>query len=439
MKIIFSRKGFDTESGKVPSPILNHGPLYSFPIPSRSAELRPGLQRVCYDGIKCGDVSMGTLVDSLAKGHVVGSDEVHHDPDLDYSSLHRDKGWRPIFGQSGGAETQLRRAGVDSGDVFLFFGMFRHVEGAEGGYRYVRGSDRVHVLFGWLQIEERLSVDDAAARLPWAQQHPHLCRRSAEPNDTVYLATKHLVIGGRDTGLPGGGVFDSFRDELVLTAPGRTMSWWMMPGWFRPLRDGHECLTMHSNPKRWGFREDHVLLETVARGQEFVFDTSGYPSAEGWLSSIITGDGSHLMAPSAPTERPRRDPVHGEVRGSQPDTTQRRSALGTTELGVEGSGVKVRFKVTESYRRSGYLFVKNVLRGHFPEPEAELTLLLPGIVEPQTIELKRYSKDRWRIVGLGWWFESHGVRADDHLEFEIVWPNRVYRVHHVPKSSISNK
>ena len=52
----------------------------------------------------------------------------------------REPGWRPLFGQEGAAETHLANQGVGTGDVFLFFGLFRPVEKAGDGWRYVRGS-----------------------------------------------------------------------------------------------------------------------------------------------------------------------------------------------------------------------------------------------------------------------------------------------------------
>ena len=39
MKVILSRKGFDSSNGGIPSPILPDGTLLSFPIPACSDEL----------------------------------------------------------------------------------------------------------------------------------------------------------------------------------------------------------------------------------------------------------------------------------------------------------------------------------------------------------------------------------------------------------------
>jgi len=105
--------------------------------------------------------------------------------------------------------------GID--DVFLFFGWFRSVECINGSWRYVPGSVDMHVLFGWLQIGEVLSVSqqiqEVVTHYPWLLEHPHISSagRFRSTNNTIYVASDSLRIGGRDTGRVGGGVFDRFR------------------------------------------------------------------------------------------------------------------------------------------------------------------------------------------------------------------------------------
>jgi hypothetical protein len=96
MKIILSRKGFDSASGGVPSPIFPDGTMMSLPIPDR-------LSGIAYKDVagNCW-LSMGEAVSQLA-----GFPETHRahlDPDLVAESLPREKGWRPIFGQCDAAE-----------------------------------------------------------------------------------------------------------------------------------------------------------------------------------------------------------------------------------------------------------------------------------------------------------------------------------------------
>src|SRR5580658_3921620 len=132
MKIILSRKGFDLSAGGVPSPIFPDGTMISLPIPDKAST-------IAYENI-AGNVcaSVGELVRDLAR--IPPTHRAHLDPDLSSHSVPRERGWRPLFGQVGAAEKHLENQGVGTGDVFLFFGLFRAVEESDGGWRYVRGS-----------------------------------------------------------------------------------------------------------------------------------------------------------------------------------------------------------------------------------------------------------------------------------------------------------
>ena len=136
-----------------------------------------------------------------------------------------------------------------------------------------------------------MSVTEAIKKLPWAQNHPHLCRNQEseklDQNDTVYIASDTLVINGEDTGMPGGGIFIQYDLKLLLSAPGYTKSHWKLPKWFYPKNEGHVCLTSHKNPERWHKKKNHVILDTVPRGQEFIFDCEQYPEAIDWLKQIM--------------------------------------------------------------------------------------------------------------------------------------------------------
>ena len=56
----------------------------------------------------------------------------HLDPDLVPGTLPRPPDWLPAFGQDSAAASHLRNQGVSRGDLFLFFGWFRHTEEVEG-------------------------------------------------------------------------------------------------------------------------------------------------------------------------------------------------------------------------------------------------------------------------------------------------------------------
>ena len=47
-----------------------------------------------------------------------------------------------------------------AGAVFLFFGLYRRVEKTVRGWRFVRGTPDLHVLWGWLQVDQKYRVAD---------------------------------------------------------------------------------------------------------------------------------------------------------------------------------------------------------------------------------------------------------------------------------------
>lgn len=265
MKLILSRKGFDSSAGGCPSPILPDGRLLSLPIPDARST-------VLYRDIRHPDVPVGRLVSQLTRQRWRSGDGAHLDPDLVAAQYPRAPGWRPLLGQTGSAQGHLAAQQVAPGDVFLFFGLFRPVQLRQRRWRFVPGSRPRHVLWGWLQIAEIITVDALAPEaLPWARYHPHF-RRDPEPNNTLYLATDALHCHGRSTGLPGAGVFPRAGPDLWLTRPeARLPGQWRLPAACHP-ETGREPLSYHHRAERWQRRDAaHCHLQAVSRGQEFVF------------------------------------------------------------------------------------------------------------------------------------------------------------------------
>ena len=289
MKIILSRKGFDSSYGGVASPILPDGTMFSLPIPERPAMVNARTRT--YGQVQMGRWTAGQLAADLTGGRLGPADFAHLDPDLDARSVRgRPCGWRAAFGQTGAAETHLRNQGVGPGDVFLFFGWFREVEQAAGGrWRYrdrAEAPDR-HVFFGWLQVAAWLPVVPLTGLPRWLAGHPHHKPTPYGRADSVYVAAECLRLPGVVEGRPGGGTFGKYRPELCLTAEGRTRSRWRLPGWFEPV-EGRLPLSYHRDPRAWtAGDEGHVLLDTAKQGQEFVLDTRHYPEAAGWLAGLF--------------------------------------------------------------------------------------------------------------------------------------------------------
>ena len=280
MKVILSRKGFDSGSGGCPSPIFPDGSLMSLPIPDPKS-------RIAYQEIAGNHwVDVGEAVSQL--GGIHPTHRAHLDPDLIRGSIPRRKNWRPIFGQVGASEGHLRRQRVGAGDLFLFFGLFRPVEKIGSHLYFVRNSKPIHVLYGWLQIADRVPVLEWPISKDWAFYHPHFSREP-HPRNVLYLSTDQLVLPQCGIPeIPGAGTFPRYSENLRLTAPNSAHpSKWQLPAWFNP--DGHSSrLSYHSNPSRWEMTDGGILLSAVSRGQEFVLDCERLPEAGEWLKWIFT-------------------------------------------------------------------------------------------------------------------------------------------------------
>ena len=283
MKIILSRKGFDSSSGGVASPIFQSGQICSLPIPDHSTDNQ---QLPRYQDLITGDVCVGSLVQELTRGRISADRTPHLDPDLDYNSVPRKAGWKPIFGQADAAERHLQKNDVGEGDVFLFFGWFRQVELIAGAYRYIRDAPDLHVIFGWLQIERRIPVGKDEEIPDWASDHAHCAREKHGNPDVIYTSTDKMHLPSISINRSGAGVFHRFDQRLCLTMPGQNRSVWQLPRWLC-LEDGKQGLSYHRSAARWTLQEDCTRLRSVGRGQEFVLDCNEYPQAVGWLKGIL--------------------------------------------------------------------------------------------------------------------------------------------------------
>ncbi|WP_432472873.1 hypothetical protein [Amphritea sp. HPY] len=287
MKLILSRKGFDTSAGGVPSPILPDGSLISLPIPDGGSQIRyRDLQcQVIKQNLKQ-NLNIGTLVKQLSRNRITGVQGAHLDPDLIYDSYPRSPGWQPVLGQTGSAQGHLRKQGVGEGDLFLFFGLFREAEKQGQKWRFVPGSTAKHLLWGWLQIGEILAVDSLQKDIPpWLSYHPHM-HGLPDANNTLYIGRDQLSINSALTAIPGSGVFSHYSDQLCLTDPGsRLPSQWRLPGWFYP--EDRAPLSYHAKMERWGRDREDTLLRCAARGQEFVLDAGEYPESISWIRDLV--------------------------------------------------------------------------------------------------------------------------------------------------------
>lgn len=275
MKIILSRKGFDSECGGYPSPILPDGRLISLPIPSSS--FNPNSTHysdLCLDeNTTYSDLMQKlSITPKLNKKDVKGRDaECHLDPDIYRDIIPRMIGWKPLFGQIDAAQTHLFNKRVNEGDLFLFFGWFRKVIQSDGTYRFDENNHGIHIIFGYLQIGEIVRIRAETTVPEWMNYHPHTFDKSRVKNNTVYIARE--ILNDSDT-VPGAGVF-RYDDSLVLTKRGFSRSKWCLPECIRGKR-----ISYH-NSKSW--QPDY--FQSTARGQEFVIEEN--IGIEEWANKLI--------------------------------------------------------------------------------------------------------------------------------------------------------
>lgn len=282
MRLILSRKGFDSSSGGCPSPIFPDGSMISLPIPDKRSQVR-------YNDLTWRGRNLGDLVARLTKGKQRCDFRAHLDPDLRRDLVPHERGWRPSLGQVGAAQGHLRKQGVAAGDVFLFFGLFRPVD---ADLRWA--GPPTHRVWGWLQVGEAAPVDDVVrrggAKWRWAERHPHL-ECPPDTSNALYVAAKHLTLPGvRSSRVPGAGAFDIASNARCLTAPDATrVSDWTLPIGFLPR--SRPALTYHADPRRWSRSGGTARLRAVAKGQEFVLDLDQYPALLVWLRRLVGDSG----------------------------------------------------------------------------------------------------------------------------------------------------
>jgi hypothetical protein len=276
MKIILSRKGFDSANGGSPSPILQDRRMISFPIPSNDSTKYSDLM---VDNNQSYYELMRQLVSKIKynKGEIklTKDTKCHLDPDIYASIIYRMENWKPSFGQIDQAQSHLDNEGVKENDLFLFFGWFNKTILKNGIIRFVKPD--LHIIFGYLQIGEILKVNTEKQIPNWLKNHPHGNdkKRREKSNNTIYIARDNLTW---DKSKPGAGIF-KFQEDLVLTKTGFSRSKWELPLFFKGKK-----ISRHSE-KSWN-KEGY--FKSVDIGQEFVIEDN--MEVENWAKQIINNN-----------------------------------------------------------------------------------------------------------------------------------------------------
>ena len=220
MKVILSRKGFDSSFGGFPSPILPDGRMISLPIPVKWGDQR-------FLDVTVAGEPVGPLVESVTRGRLTRHDLCHHDPVLE--------GPHPAFGQVSAAQRHLAGNEVGAGDLFLFFGWFRPWGEKGRGF---------HAIYGWMEVG---TVHTA----PFPHRlsgHPHAGLSWQPDSNAIYEAGAAGLFG--------------FRPELRLTRPATSRR----TEWLLPKALAGTALSWNAGRRV----EADGSFRSAARGQEFI-------------------------------------------------------------------------------------------------------------------------------------------------------------------------
>jgi len=264
MRIILSRKGFDSANGAQPNPILPDGTLLSLPIPDKRGN--NSFSFLYWNGM-----SYYEIIHSLKPGTKLKAENMCHlDPDLREEVKSRKPGFKPAFGQSDTALSHLRRNHVSIGDLFLFFGWFRATEIKNGNLVYQKNAPDQHIIYGYMQIGSIIEKKTDAPE--WLKEHPHIADQKDRNDDSnaIFLPSDSLSFLPE---LKGCGVLD-YRPNRVLTKVGMSRRCWDLPSFFKDVE-----ISYHPNPWRTNY------FKSAGRGQEFVFEAT--PLIIEWAKHII--------------------------------------------------------------------------------------------------------------------------------------------------------
>lgn len=272
-KVILSRKGFDGTTGGKASPIIDQN-LISLPIPR--ADSGDFYKELAFSPSESYLKVMQDLGIKLYS-------EAHVDPDIRKSVLpNRSDQWKGLFGQSGISQGTLHNRGVGKGDIFLFFGWFKEATQVNGTWKYRPKTPDMHVIFGYLEVDQRLDIRAKSSFPAWMNYHPHINHRKeyGKQRNAVYVATERFSVYSDK---PGWGCFE-YNNKLVLTKEGaKSRTNWQLPPCFQGEENKFTC-----GIKTWNIQENGcVEMQSKGRGDQEVY-ISDNPDVVAWAEGLIS-------------------------------------------------------------------------------------------------------------------------------------------------------
>lgn len=269
MKVILSRKGFDSKNGGNPSPILPDGTLLSLPIPDSLHSVGNSNYKE-YSELYFEGRSYAETINQL--NPKFNDTYCHLDPDIRREICKRDKNWTAVFGQSNAAQTHLIKHGVQEDDLFLFYGWFKQTEyGEDGRLTYVADAPDLHIVYGYLQVGKMITDDKEIKKYNW---HPHAS--DGYINNCLYIARDTCSW---DSSKQGYGVLSNRKDR-VLTKDGMSRRYWNLPF-------GNIPISWNPDNVAWANwkKDGSGYFQSSDIGQEFVI--SDNTEVEDWAKSLL--------------------------------------------------------------------------------------------------------------------------------------------------------
>ena len=276
MNVIFSRKGFDSTYGGFPSIILPEemdSKMISFPIPETNPDSTGKKPEDIKFLINEKYLSLKEIFNQLGISEKINipsnparkglSNTVFHfDPELQTIENMRSYA---AFGQSDKASSHLLSHGLQTGDVFLFFGSFKKTFLENNKITYDSAMDEVHAIWGYMIVDNIIHVSDITEELkeyPDIKTHLHYQNKKYEKGDNIIICGKIF------------GTFN-YTDKYRLTKLGYSKTIWELPEFFRGA-DISYCNKVE-NPSRF---------KSAEIGQEFVVSNFDEQKMKNWLIDL---------------------------------------------------------------------------------------------------------------------------------------------------------
>jgi len=302
VKVVLSRKGFDSEAGGGYSPFDPQTGVYLvLPIPMDEMDGKElnistplkyeaiHIKTEYLPGYSASNLGSFLMEAKGKKATIKGkeSEYAHLDPWLGPCPWLAGDSNHPIgaFGQVDKPQAHLHNQDVGKGSLFLFFSRFVPIPKRKNLIVPSVSSEHLdrglYFIYGWLKVKEVIQQYEDIQDPKVLSHHPHATKKYFETyankpkgKNTIYIADEFLFNNGSN--FRGCGYFPRLNKDLLLTATDcaqQPRTWipsrWSLPGFF--FEKSPSCLKR----RKWCRRGDgSCLVETSGQWQEAVFEES---------------------------------------------------------------------------------------------------------------------------------------------------------------------